>query len=179
MNHRILRAGVMACLFASLVSSQISAAETLAIGRKDQATIYYSAAPWDGAAYAIEIPLEQTKDASQPFIRVNIWGNPEFAAPKTLSFSGKEDPGGGPGKGIGRASYQAILNKSGPEKLAGSISFISLQKDQPASGSYDFETVDGKRKFKGNFQAAWGNKPLRSASVSAPSERIETNRRGY
>jgi hypothetical protein len=152
--------GAVSCLFVSLINSQIDAAELPAGGSEDHAAIYFSAAPWDGAAYNIEIPLERTKDASQPFIRINIWGNPESQGPITFHFSGKEDPGGGPAKGSGRASFQAILNKSWPEKLAGSVSFKSLQKDHPVSGTYELATLDGKTKFMGNFQAAWGNKPL-------------------
>jgi hypothetical protein len=161
MNRWILLMGATSFLLASVVTSRINAAETPVSGAPDHATIYYSAAPWDGAAYAIEIPLERTNDASQPFIRINIWGNPEFSEPKTLSFSGREDPGGGAGKGVGRASYQGVLNKSWPENLAGSITFKTLQKDQPVSATYELATLDGKKKFKGNFQAAWGNKPLR------------------
>ena len=151
----------MACLLASLTSSPITAAETPASETQAHATIYFSAAPWDGAAYAIEIPLEQTKEAFQPFIRINIWGNPEFSEPKTFYFSAKEDPGGGPAKGNGRASFQAVLNKSWPENLAGSVTFKTLQNDHPVSGNYELATLDGKKKFTGNFKAAWGNKPSR------------------
>lgn len=125
-----------------------------------KATIYYSAAPWDGAAYDIEIPLEKTDEAPNPAIRVNIWGNPEFAKSETIRFTGKEDPGGGPGKGPGRASYQAILNKSWPENLAGTIVFKALKAGQPVSASYDFTTAKGK-KLKGRFKATWGNEPPR------------------
>ncbi len=160
MNYRMFLMGGMACLFLCLTNSQIKAAETPLSGARDHATIYFSAAPWDGAAYDIEIPLEHTKDASQPFIRIIIWGNPEFPEPTTFYFSGKEDPGGGPFRGSGRASFQTILNKSWPENLAGSVSFKALQRDYPVSGVYELATLDGKKKFKGNFQAAWGNKPL-------------------
>ncbi len=146
--------GALSCLIATVFCIPSIAAET-------GATIYYSAAPWDGAAYAIEIPLERTNDAALPTIRINIWGNPEFPESKTINFSGKEDAGGGPGKGDGRASYQAVLNKSWPENLAGSITFKSLQKDRPVSATYEFATLDGKKKFKGNFQAVWGNQPMR------------------
>ena len=123
---------------------------------KPKATIYFSAAPWDGAAYDIEIPPEKTKDAPEPVIRVNLWGNPEFLKPETVSFTGEEDPGGGEGKGRGRASYQTILNKSWPEPLSGTIVFKTLSQGLPVSGVYDLETAKGK-KFKGRFQAAWGN----------------------
>ena len=126
----------------------------------DPASIYYSAAPWDGAAYAIEIP-QPASEGAQPVIRVNLWGNPEFAGPKTITFTGREDAGGGPGKGEGRASFQAVLNKSLPQNLAGAISFKALRKDAPVAGSYEFATLDGKRKFSGSFEAAWGNQPQR------------------
>jgi len=126
----------------------------------DPATIYYSAAPWDGAAYAIEIPVPSSEGA-QPVIRVNLWGNPEFAGPRTITFTGREDAGGGPGKGEGRASFQAVLNKSLPQNLAGTISFKALRKDAPVAGSYEFATLDGKRKFSGSFEATWGNQPMR------------------
>lgn len=154
--------GATVCLAAPILDFRVNAAEAPGSGAPDRAAIYYSSAPWDGAAYELLIPLEHVKDASRPFIRINIWGNPEFSEPKILSFSGREDPGGGPAKGIGRVSYQAVLNNSWPENLAGSITFRTLQKDLPVSATYELATVDGKKKFKGNFQAAWGNKPSRA-----------------
>jgi len=161
MNRRIFFVGAMSCVFASFANSRINAADTPAGGPESRATIYFSAAPWDGAAYAMEIPLARATDAPQSFIRISIWGNPEFPEPKTIYFSGKEDPGGGPGKGDGRASFQAVLNKSWPENLAGSISFSTLRQDRPVSGTYELATLDGKKKFNGSFQALWGNKPMR------------------
>jgi hypothetical protein len=141
--------------------SQVKAADGVAPGPASQAVIYYSFAPWDGAAYDIEIPLEHVEGASQPNIHINIWGYPEFSEPKTINFSGKEDPGGGPSRGDGRALFQANPNKSTPENLAGSISFSTLQNGHPVSGSYEFASLDGKRKFKGSFLATWGNKPTK------------------
>lgn len=125
------------------------------------ATIFYSAAPWDGAAYAMDIPLDATTGAERPVLRVNIWGNPEFAQPTTLRFSGRENAGGGPDRGSGRVSYQAVLDKSLPQPLAGTLTFDVLQKDKPVRGTYDLATLDGKRTFKGSFTATWGNTPPR------------------
>jgi hypothetical protein len=153
--------GGLSLLVVCIAGPPVRAADAPAAGRADQAVIYYSYAPWDGAAYAIEIPLEHADDAVQPVIHINIWGNPQFSEPKTIHFSGKEDPGGGPAKGDGRALFQANLNKTTPERLVGSVSFEALQSDHPVSGSYEFATLDGKRRFKGSFQAAWGNKPAR------------------
>ena len=159
MNHRVFLIAGLAWLLVCLPGSRVRAADTPSAGPVDHATIYFSFAPWDCAAYDIEIPLERADGAAQPYIRINIWGYPEFPEPKTIHFSGKEDPGGGPLRGDGRALFQANLNKSMPERLAGSVSFTSLQNDLPVSGSYEFATLDGKRTFKGRFQAAWGNKP--------------------
>jgi hypothetical protein len=121
------------------------------------ALIYYSAAPWDGAAYELQIPLEKTDAAPNPTIRVNIWGNPEFAKSKTITFSGREDAGGGKNKGIGRASYQPVFNESPPEALSGSITFKSLKPEQDVEAAYKLKTSTG-RTFKGTFKAKWGNK---------------------
>jgi len=69
--------------------------------------------------------------------------------------------GGGPSRGDGRALFQANLNMTIPERLVGSVSFKTLQNDHPVSGTYEFSTLDGKRKFKGSFQATWGNSPAK------------------
>ncbi len=122
------------------------------------ATIYYSAAPWDGAAYDIHIPLKKTPDAADPAISVNIWGNPEFDKPTTIRFTGKEDSSGGPGAGSGRAMFQSVRGNSWPENLSGSISFKSLKHDQTVVATYELTTAKG-RKFKGSIKAKWGNKP--------------------
>jgi hypothetical protein len=159
MNYRVFFMIGWAWLLVSLRGSQVRAADAPSAQPVDQATIYFSSAPWDGAAYDIEIPLERVDDAAQPYIRIYIWGYPEFQEAKTIHFSGKEDPGGGPSRGDGRALFQARLNKSMPERLAGSVSFKTLTNDSLVSGSYEFATLDGQRTFKGRFQAAWGNKP--------------------
>lgn len=161
MNYRAFLMSGSAWLLVCAAGSRIKATDAPAVRPADQAIIYYSSAPWDGAAYEIVIPLEHADDAVRPAVRINIWGYPQFSEPTTIHFSGKEDPGGGPSMGDGRALFQANLNKSMPECLAGSVSFKTLQNDHSVSGSYEFATLDGKRKFRGRFQAAWGNKPAK------------------
>jgi hypothetical protein len=46
-----------------------------------------------------------------------------------------------------------------PESLAGTVSFKTLKKDSPVLGGYELATMDGKKVFRGSFQALWGNKP--------------------
>jgi hypothetical protein len=161
MNHRAFFMVGLALLLFCLIGPRLDSADAPGVGAADKATIYFSSAPWDGAAYDIEIPLEHVDDAPRPYIRINIWGYPEFSDPKAIYFSGREDAGGGPLKGDGRALFQVDLNKTFPERLAGSVSFKALKDDSPVSGSYELATLDGKRKFKGTFQAVWGNKPAR------------------
>ena len=159
MNRRAFLLGGMACLPLCLAGSRARAADATAAGPGNRATIFYSFAPWDGAAYDLEIPLGPPDASARPFVRISIWGYPEFREAQAIHFSGKEDPGGGPLRGDGRALFQADLNKSMPDTLAGNVSFRALLHDRPVSGSYDLATLDGKRRFKGDFQAAWGNKP--------------------
>ena len=151
MNLKTLSALIVGLMIAT---PSYAAAVDKAPDRKTE--IYYSVAPWDGAAYLLQIPLAPGPDAPNPFIRINIWGNPRFAKPKTYKFSGTEDPGGGEGKGLGRVSYQTILDKSSPETLYGTISFKAIEQGKPVSGSYDLKSPRGKR-YKGRFTAPWGN----------------------
>jgi hypothetical protein len=160
-NFRANLMGGLSWLLFCGVGSQIKAADAPAAVPVDHAVIYFSFAPWDGAAYDIEIPLHRADDAVLPVIRINIWGYPQFPEPKSIHFSGKEDAGGGPSRGDGRALFQANLNMTIPERLVGSVSFKTLQNDHPVSGTYEFSTLDGKRKFKGSFQATWGNSPAK------------------
>jgi hypothetical protein len=151
--------GGLSSLLVCGAGPQTKAADAPAAVPADHAVICFSSAPWDGAAYEIEIPLEHADDAVHPVIRISIWGYPQFPGPRTIYFTGKEDAGGGPSRGDGRALFQANLNKTMPEPLVGSVSFGTLRNDRPVSGTYELSTLDGKRKFKGGFRAAWGNSP--------------------
>jgi hypothetical protein len=106
MNYRPYLAGGLSGLLLFVIGSKIKAADAPAGETADQAIIYFSSAPWDGAAYSILIPLGHRDDAIQPIISINIWGYPQFPGPETIHFSGKEDSGGGPSKGDGRALFK-------------------------------------------------------------------------
>jgi hypothetical protein len=160
LNHRLGLVVALAGLILASWHSPLLAEEAVVLAATAQAKIYHSSAPWDGAAYAIEIPLEAGKDSPQGYLHINLWGNPEFSEITAYSFSGSEDLGGGPGKGVGRASYQVVLNKSQPIALKGFIEFGSLQKGKPVIGIFVLTSLDDKRQFSGKFEAAWGNKPV-------------------
>ncbi len=158
MNRRAFQVGKLGCLLACLLGFQLKAADAPPAPNANPATIYFSSAPWDGAAYDLEIPLEPLDDAAKPYLRISIWGYPEFPGPKTIHFTGMEDSGGGPTKGEGTALFQPILNKSMPERLEGTVSFRILKRDSVVSGSYELASMDGRRVLKGSFEARWGNK---------------------
>jgi hypothetical protein len=119
-----------------------------------KAVINYSVAPWDGSAYEILIPLQAGERESNPFITINIWGNPEFEKSETFQLQGAGDS-----REKGSASFQPVLNGSRSEILVGTVTFKSLQKDHPVSATFDLLSSSG-RVFKGQFQATWGNKPI-------------------
>ncbi|MGA7952401.1 MAG: hypothetical protein WCA07_02665 [Gloeobacterales cyanobacterium] len=153
MRTQRLYFGLLGCVFALVLSGCVKSSQ----GRNNnhftiKAVINYSVAPWDGSAYELLIPLKKVHQAPNPFIRINIWGNPEFQQPETLNFSGKNNS-----METGHAIFQPILNDSLPEILTGTVYFATLKQGVPVSGTFNLSTSDGKT-FKGQFQAAWGNK---------------------
>ena len=69
-----LTVALVAWLLLCPTGSPVRVADAQTVGPLDQATIFFSFAPWDGAAYDIEIPLEHVEGAAQPNIRINITG---------------------------------------------------------------------------------------------------------
>lgn len=122
------------------------------------AVIYYSSAPWDGAAYEMRVPLKRTKSEAKPTLRIFIWDRPPLEAGLELRFTSHEDSGGGPGKGQGTASFQTVLDKTMPKALSGTLTFAASKPGGPLSGAYDLQDAAG-RAFRGTFKATWGNKP--------------------
>ena len=69
-----LTVALVAWLLLCPTGSPVRVTDAQTVGPLDQATIFFSFAPWDGAAYDIEIPLEHVEGAAQPNIRINITG---------------------------------------------------------------------------------------------------------
>jgi hypothetical protein len=152
MRKRCLYSGLLGCVFALMASGCVKSSEEHHNNRFTiKAVINFSVAPWDDSAYELLIPLKKVYQAPNPFIRINIWGNPEFQQPETLNLSGENNS-----RETGRAIFQPILNDSLPEILTGSVYFATLKQGVPVSGTFNLSTSDGKI-FKGQFQATWGN----------------------
>ena len=143
---------LMICALAALVSGCVKPSQAQPGNRMTtSAVISYSIAPWDGAAYQLLIPLSKSSEASNPFIKIDIWGNPSFHQPETLALSTRNNS-----KERGRAIYQPVLNESLPEVLTGTVYLESLKQGLPVSGTFNLSSSDG-RTFVGRFQARWGN----------------------
>jgi hypothetical protein len=143
-----MRSAIAFCLLWALGIAPASAATPVVEGQID-----VSSAPWDGAAYALILPLGEGSSV----LRIDLWGHPSSAGPLTVKFTGQEDPGGGAGRGEGRVSFQQILNKSIPAPLAGRVVFDRLEEGKPVTGHYELNTFDQARGFKGFFRLRWGS----------------------
>jgi hypothetical protein len=108
-------------------------------------TIQRDCAPWDGAAFTVNIPL-QSGDA----ISVSIWQAPELQSPKTFSFPDN----------TGQVGNASLMRSAGfPEELSGSVSFSSVQQASPAEGRFDLTTDTGQH-FSGEFHAEWRDQTI-------------------
>jgi len=106
------------------------------------ATIQRDCAPWDGAAFAVKIPVR-----NGTVINISIYQSPEIAFPATFSFPDE----------TGRTGSAFLLSSVGePEELRGRVSFPRVEQGMLTEGKFDLHTETGEP-FKGNFKAEWGN----------------------
>jgi hypothetical protein len=106
------------------------------------ATVNRDCAPWDGAAFTVSIPF-----GDGTIIDLSIWKSPDIRLPTTYSFP---DETGQVGNALLR--LQAGL----PEQLTGRVLFPRVEQDMAVEGEFDLLTEAGQ-KFKGRFEAEWGN----------------------
>jgi len=107
------------------------------------ATIQRDCAPWDGAAFTVQIAL-QGGDA----IQISIWQSPELKLPKTFSFPDDTSQ-------VGNASL--MHSTEAAEQLSGKVSFSSVKQGSPAEGRFELFTDTGEG-FTGEFHAEWQDK---------------------
>jgi hypothetical protein len=106
------------------------------------ATIQRDCAPWDGAAFTVNIPVQGVVDLS-----ISIWQAPELTSPNAFSFP--DDTGQ-----VGNASLADAAGTS--EQLSGNVFFSSVQDGSPVDGRFELSTDTGQR-FAGEFHAEWGD----------------------
>ncbi|RPI88800.1 MAG: hypothetical protein EHM40_22075 [Chloroflexi bacterium] len=108
------------------------------------ATVNRDCAPWDGTAFTISMPVEES------VINISIYQSPDIRLPVTFSFP----------DGTGRVGSAFLLLPAGmPEELNGKVSFQGVRQGIPVDGNFDLLTETGEQ-FKGRFKAEWENQPV-------------------
>jgi hypothetical protein len=104
------------------------------------ATVYRDCAPWDGAAFTVQIPLGRGD-----VIDISIWKSPEIQIPITFTFP--DDTG---------QTGNAILSHhvGQLDALSGTVRFQSVVEGQPVRGSFNLHNESGEI-FEGSFEAEW------------------------
>jgi hypothetical protein len=105
------------------------------------ATINRDCAPWDGSAFTVSIPIEES------VINISIYQSPDIGLPVTFSFP---DNAGNVGSAF------LLLPNDMPEPLRGSVAFPRVEQGSPVQGNFDLVTDKGQH-LKGKFKAEWEN----------------------
>ena len=112
------------------------------------ATVQGSCAPWDGAAFAVSMPVDSLDAALRgATLAISIWKAPDLPA---STFTFLEAAGGY------RDSGAAVLQTKGDkyQRLTGTVSFTQVRTDAPVDGSFDLVTQDARR-LSARFHATW------------------------
>lgn len=117
-------------------------------GRQDQeplevfpATIQRDCAPWDGAAFTVSIPLEQSA------IRISVYRSPEIRLPVTFSF---------PDETLREGSAALHTLNAVPDPLTGTVRFERVEAGKPVEGRFSLRSESGES-LMGRFVAEWRN----------------------
>ena len=105
-------------------------------------TINRDCAPWDGAAFAVSMPLREGST-----IYISIYRSPDLKLPASFSFpdaSGRE------------GNAYLLMPDGSPEQLAGRVWFQRVVQGKPVEGRFQLRSEAGAR-FEGKFLAEWGN----------------------
>jgi hypothetical protein len=116
--------------------------ETQAPSQVFPAVINRDCAPWDGAAFAVSMPLS---DGST--IYVSIYQSPDIKFPSSYSF---------PDESKREGNAYLLLPDGSPEQLAGRVWFQRVQGGTPVEGRLQFRSEAGAQ-LEGEFVAEWGD----------------------
>jgi hypothetical protein len=111
-----------------------------AVAQTFPATIQRDCAPWDGAAFTVDISLQRGD-----VISISIWQAPEIRSPRTFSFP----------DATGQVGNASLMRSGGlPEQLSGKVFFLSVNQGSRTQGKFELSTESGQH-FAGEFQAEW------------------------
>lgn len=105
------------------------------------AAVKRDCAPWDGAAFTISIPIEEST------IAISIYQSPDIGRPVTFSF---------PDITMQEGDALLIVPLGQPEPLTGNVLFQHVDPGKPVEGRFDLDSGTGAH-FKGKFKAEWSN----------------------
>lgn len=110
------------------------------------ATVNWDCAPWDGSAFTVSIPVEES------VINISIYQSPDIKHPITFSFNTFSF-----NEATEKIGHVLFLPATGsPEQLTGKAFFEHVEEGIAVEGEYNFRTQSG-RQFIGKFKAQWGN----------------------
>lgn len=99
-------------------------------------------APWDGPAFTVSIPLEET------VFRISIYQPPEIQHAVRFSF---------PDTTLREGHALLLLPDDVTETLTGTVSLQRVEQGTPLEGRFDLSTEAG-RHFQGAIRAEWDNR---------------------
>lgn len=105
------------------------------------ATIQRDCAPWDGSAFTVSVPLEQSA------IRISIYRSPDIGLPVTFSF---------PDETMREGSASLLTPTGMPDPLTGTVRFQRVDVGKPVEGRFSLRSESGES-FTGRFVAEWRN----------------------
>ena len=113
------------------------------------ATIQGDCAPWDGAAFRVNVPAATLGvRAESAFVSVSIWKAPHIATRTTFNFANGSSA-------IPDSGAAVLWSKGGQaESLRGWVTFESVSGDSPVDGSFELTAKSGAR-FAASFHATW------------------------
>jgi hypothetical protein len=108
------------------------------------ATVGRDCAPWDGPAFTVSIPVEES------VIVISMSRAPDRSLPVTFSFPDETM----------RAGNAFLLLPAGlPEQLTGNVTFWRVDPGLPVEGTFAFRSETGGQ-FEGRFKAEWDRQPV-------------------
>lgn len=108
------------------------------------ATINRDCAPWDGSAFTVSIPIEES------IINVSIYQSPDIEFPVAFSF---------PDETMRDGIALLLLPAGFSEQLTGKVWFQRVDEKEPVQGRFRLASEKGKP-FDGTFIAEWENQAV-------------------
>ena len=105
------------------------------------ATINRDCAPWDGAAFTVSIPVEES------VLDISIFQSPAIGYPADFSLDEES---------MDTGDAFLLPSAGSPEQLTGKVHFEPVEEGMPVEGEYHFTTQSGEP-LTGRFKAHWGN----------------------